>query len=72
MVKLTINDRKVEVEKEWTLLQAAKKVGVHIPTLCHHDALSPYGSCRLCIVEIKKKGKVSVGYFLQLSCRRWT
>ena len=56
MVKLTINDRKVEVEKEWTLLQAAKKMGVRIPTLCHHDALSPYGSCRLCIVEIKKRG----------------
>ncbi|MBW1997546.1 MAG: (2Fe-2S)-binding protein [Deltaproteobacteria bacterium] len=57
MVRLKINGREVEVEKDSTVLQAAKKLGIEIPTLCHHDALSPYGSCRLCVVEIRKRGR---------------
>lgn len=56
MITLTINGTKINVPKDRTVLQAAKTVGVKIPTLCHHDALSPYGSCRLCIVEIKRNG----------------
>lgn len=53
MVTLTIDGRKVTAEKSSTVLDAAKKLDIAIPTLCYHPELSPYGGCRLCIVEIK-------------------
>jgi heterodisulfide reductase subunit A len=56
MISLTINDKKIEIEEGLTLLKAAEKAGVRIPTLCSHKALSPYGACRLCLVEISKNG----------------
>src|SRR4030065_1084745 len=56
MISLTINDKKIEIEEGLTLLKAAEKAGVRIPTLCSHKALSPYGACRLCLVEISKGG----------------
>ena len=40
-----------------TILDAAKQSGISIPTLCHHPALEPYGSCRLCTVEIEKSSR---------------
>jgi formate dehydrogenase beta subunit len=53
-MKLTIDGVLVEVEKGITVLQAAQAAGIYIPTLCFHPSLSPYGGCRLCIVEIEK------------------
>lgn len=53
MVTLTIDGRKVTVKKLSSVLDAARKLDIPIPTLCHHPKLSPYGGCRLCIVEIK-------------------
>ena len=47
-----IDGRMVQVDEGTTVLNAARKVNVIIPTLCHHEALKPYGSCRLCMVEI--------------------
>ena len=59
--KIRINGREQEVKaKEGsvpTILDAAKQFGIAIPTLCHHPALEPYGSCRLCAVEVEKKGR---------------
>jgi NADH dehydrogenase/NADH:ubiquinone oxidoreductase subunit G len=52
MINLTINGLPVSVEKGTTLLEAAKFIGFPIPTLCHMEGLSPYGACRLCVVEI--------------------
>ncbi len=52
MVKLTINDRLVEVPEGTTVLEAARKIGVTIPTLCYYEAIKPYGGCRLCLVEV--------------------
>jgi NADH dehydrogenase/NADH:ubiquinone oxidoreductase subunit G len=52
MITLKINDLKVQVEEGTTLLEAAQSVGFPIPTLCHMEGLSPYGACRLCVVEI--------------------
>ncbi|RJR32541.1 MAG: hypothetical protein C4567_18495, partial [Deltaproteobacteria bacterium] len=52
MVKLTINDKLVEVPEGTTVLEAARKVGVNIPTLCYYEAIKPYGGCRLCLVEV--------------------
>jgi NADH dehydrogenase/NADH:ubiquinone oxidoreductase subunit G len=40
-----------------TILEAAKQVGVEIPTLCYHEGLEPYGACRICSVEIEKRGR---------------
>jgi predicted molibdopterin-dependent oxidoreductase YjgC len=53
MVTLTIDSKKVTVRKLSTVLDAARKLDIPIPTLCHHPDLSPFGGCRLCIVEIK-------------------
>lgn len=51
MIKLTINDRQVEVSEGTTVLEAARKVGISIPTLCYYEAIKPYGGCRLCVVR---------------------
>ena len=52
MINLKINGLNVSVEKGTTLLEAAKFLGFPIPTLCYMEGLSPYGACRLCVVEI--------------------
>jgi len=53
-ISLTIDGVKVEVLEGATVLEAALKAGVYIPTLCYDPDLKPYGACRLCIVEIEK------------------
>ncbi|HYK90339.1 MAG TPA: 2Fe-2S iron-sulfur cluster-binding protein [Acidobacteriota bacterium] len=52
MIELKINGLRVSVEEGSTLLEAAKFLGFPIPTLCHMEGLTPYGACRLCVVEI--------------------
>jgi NADH dehydrogenase/NADH:ubiquinone oxidoreductase subunit G len=52
MIELTINGLLVSAEDGSTLLEAARFLGFPIPTLCHMEGLSPYGACRLCVVEI--------------------
>jgi NADH dehydrogenase/NADH:ubiquinone oxidoreductase subunit G len=59
-IKVTIDNKIAEVERETTILEAAKSLGIKIPTLCFHEALSPYGSCRLCLVEVKRGNKTEV------------
>lgn len=56
-VTLTINDREVRAEGGVTILEAARDAGIHIPTLCYHEKLAPYGACRLCTVEISRNGR---------------
>jgi predicted molibdopterin-dependent oxidoreductase YjgC len=53
-ISLTIDGVKIEVPKGATVLEAAQKAGVYIPTLCYDPDLKPYGGCRMCIVEIEK------------------
>jgi iron-only hydrogenase group A len=53
MINLLINDQKVSVEEGTTVLAAAKKLKINIPTLCNHDDLCVAGNCRVCIVEQK-------------------
>ncbi|MBW2525276.1 MAG: (2Fe-2S)-binding protein [Deltaproteobacteria bacterium] len=55
MINLVINGLDTSVEKGTTLLEAAQFLGFPIPTLCHMEGLSPYGACRLCVVEIGKE-----------------
>jgi NADP-reducing hydrogenase subunit HndD len=52
-VKLTIDGREVAVPQGWTILQAANKLGVRVPTLCHLWELSPCSACRICLVEVE-------------------
>jgi bidirectional [NiFe] hydrogenase diaphorase subunit len=54
MVTFNIDGRKFEAEEGQTVLHVARENGIDIPTLCHHEAIEPYGACRLCIVEISK------------------
>nr|HID58643.1 formate dehydrogenase subunit alpha [Desulfobacterales bacterium] len=49
---ITIDDRIVSVRPGTTILEAAHLAGIRIPTLCHHPAVRPSGSCRLCAVEV--------------------
>jgi len=52
MTMLTINGTKVQAEEGSTILEVAKLYGFNIPTICYHDELTPYGACRLCMVEV--------------------
>lgn len=52
-INLTIDNKKVSIEKGKTILDAAKKVNVRIPTLCHHEDLCVAGNCRVCVVEVE-------------------
>ncbi len=55
MLKLTINGLEVEVENGSTVLDAAKKAGIYIPTLCYHPDLPTFGGCRICMVDTDGK-----------------
>jgi len=52
MINLKINGIDVSVDRGTTLLEAAQFLGLPIPTLCHMEGLTPYGACRLCVVEV--------------------
>jgi CRP-like cAMP-binding protein/Fe-S-cluster-containing hydrogenase component 2/ferredoxin len=52
-VKLTIDDREVSVEPGTTIIDAARRLGIDIPTLCHAQHQTPVGVCRVCTVEVK-------------------
>ncbi len=60
MITLTINDRRLQVQEGTTVLQAAKGAGIQIPTLCYHEALAPYGACRMCLVEVVAGGRLGL------------
>ena len=53
MARLTIDGRSTEAREGATVLEVARSAGVEIPTFCHHDALRPFGACRLCVVEVE-------------------
>lgn len=51
MINLTINNIPVSVEEGTTILAAARKLNIRIPTLCYHEDLCVAGNCRVCVVE---------------------
>ena len=55
-IRMQIDAKDVVAEPGMTVLEAARAAGATIPTLCHIDALEPFGGCRLCIVEIEARG----------------
>lgn len=52
MISITIDGKKIEVPEGTTILDAAKRLEIYIPALCHHPKITPSGSCRVCIVEV--------------------
>src|SRR4030042_861989 len=56
-ILLQIDGREVKAREGMTILEAAKSVGIFIPTLCHHEKLEPYGACRICTVEVETRGR---------------
>lgn len=54
---MTIDGKAFQAEEGQTVLEVARDNGIEIPTLCYHPLLEPYGACRLCTVEIVRKGR---------------
>jgi formate dehydrogenase major subunit len=54
----TIDNKTVATQGGETVLQAARRVGLDIPTLCYHEGLSPEGGCRICLVESDPEGRI--------------
>jgi len=57
MVTLTIDGREIQAPEGATILEAAKENNIYIPSLCSHEAVAPYGACRLCLIEVVKNGR---------------
>ena len=53
MVKLTIDNIEIEVPENTTVLEAARKIGIDIPTLCFLKGINEMGDCRMCLVEVE-------------------
>jgi formate dehydrogenase major subunit len=53
MINLTIDGKTIEVPEGTSVLEAARRAEIHIPTLCDHKELVPFGGCRLCLVEVE-------------------
>lgn len=57
-VNMTIDGLQLSVPEGMTILEAARQNSIRIPTLCHHPALSAWGGCRLCVVEVDGSPKL--------------
>lgn len=56
MVKIKINGKQIEVEEGITILKAAKKLGIKIPSLCYHPDIPPTSACGICVVKLANQG----------------
>ena len=56
MFTVKIDDKEVSVPKGSTILDAARKAGIWIPTLCYHPAITSHATCRICMVELDRGG----------------
>ena len=56
-IKFTLNGVEIEADNRAPLIDVAAEHGIRIPTLCHHVGLEPYGACRLCTVEMKRRNR---------------
>jgi len=57
MVTLIIDGQEIQAEEGQTVLEVARQAGIEIPTLCYHPLLEPFGACRLCVVEVIRRGR---------------
>jgi bidirectional [NiFe] hydrogenase diaphorase subunit len=56
-IRMQIDGKEVVAEEGMTILEAALRAGISIPTLCYHEKLEPFGGCRLCMVEVESGGR---------------
>jgi len=57
MIPFTIDGQRVEGREDGNVLEVALDAGIEIPHLCYHEAVKPYGACRLCLVEVTRRGR---------------
>ncbi len=67
---ISIDMREFEFDAGETVLSVAKRNGIFIPTLCYHEALKPYGACRLCLVEVLEGDKPGLHASCLLSAKQ--
>ena len=63
MPSIEIDGQVVNVDSGSTVIQAAEKLGIHIPRYCYHPGLSIAGSCRMCLVEIESLPKLAISCY---------
>ena len=59
MPTLSIDGRTISVPDGATILDAARRLGIDVPTLCHHPGLPIVGNCRLCLVSVEGMSKLA-------------
>jgi len=64
---ITLDGRRVEARQGETIVQAAERNGVAIPTLCHDPRLDPAGACRICLVEVEGQRRLQPGCAWQVT-----
>lgn len=62
MVSIVVDDKRIQVPKDYTILEATKSADINIPTLCFLKGINEVGSCKMCVVEVKGEAE------LQTSC----
>lgn len=60
MPKIKIDGLEFDAPEKWSVLEVARFLGLEIPTLCYNEGLSPWGGCRLCVVEIGTGGRTKL------------
>jgi len=60
-INVKINGIPVQLERPMNVIEAAKKVGIHVPHFCYHKELTLYAGCRICMVEVKGRPKLMPG-----------
>ena len=72
MVDFTIDGFKARAPKGTSILRAASDIGINIPKLCATDIVKPYGSCRLCLVEIEGRTGTPSSCTTPIACLLYT
>lgn len=67
LVNVTIDGQKLQVPKDYTVLQAAKSAGIDIPTLCYLKDINEIGACRMCVVEVQGARSLQAACVLPVS-----
>ncbi len=68
MIHVTIDGNSAKYANEITILEAARRLGIKIPTLCHNDLIKPFGGCRLCLVEVATEAKPDASRLMPACC----
>ena len=68
MIPFVIDGQAVEGREDGNILEVALDAGIEIPHLCYSESVKPYGACRLCLVEVVRRGKSRNDHFMHLSC----